>query len=204
MMRGAMTEPRRAGADAGVGSLLRRVADGEEEAVARFYDAYADAVFRFVYRRAAASYEDAEEITQDTFLAAIACAATFDGSCAPLTWLCSLAKLRLADFFRRQSRRKRVPPGQLASLDGELGELRGPPGGIPSPEEVPHRIDVARALDRALAALAEDEREVLLLRYVEQFSIHEIGLLMGRGDKAVESLLMRAKKKAARVAARGL
>lgn len=116
-MRGVMAEPQHAGSQLGGESLLGRVAGGDEEAVARFYDRYADAVFRFIQRRVAGCREDAEEITQDTFLAAVACAATFDGTCAPLTWLCGLARVRLADFFRRQGRQKRSPPGRVLSLD---------------------------------------------------------------------------------------
>src|SRR6266542_3483755 len=173
-MRAAMTEPERAGTQPDGTTLLARVARGDESAVGPFYEQYADAVFRFVYRRAGECYEDAEEITQDTFLAAVACAATFDGSCAALTWLCSLARVRIADFHRRRSRLKRVPPGSLASLDSGT-EL---PGRGPNVEETDRRLDAVRILDRALGSLAAEEREVLLLRYVEQFSVREIAFLM--------------------------
>lgn len=178
-------------------TLVRGVARGDEEAVTRFYEQYADAVFRFVYRRVGGAYEDAEEITQDTFLAAVAYAGTFDGSCAPLTWLCGIAKLRVADFLRHRGRRKRVPPGALCSLDGG----HGAPAGNASPA-VWDRLELRQVLDRALAALRHEEREVLLLRYVEQFSIQEIATLIGRSEKAAESLLIRARKKAARGAAK--
>src|SRR5262245_66532942 len=122
-MRGANSEAPRAGSQLSGESLVRGVARGDEDAVALFYSQYADAVFGFVCRRVAGCYEDAEEITQDTFLAAVAYAGTYDGSCAPLTWLCGIAKVRIADFLRRRARRKRVPPGTVCSLDAGALEV---------------------------------------------------------------------------------
>jgi RNA polymerase sigma-70 factor (ECF subfamily) len=172
------------------------VAAGDEEALTRFYGEYADAVFRFVYRRVEGCYEDAEEITLDTFLLAVSYAATYDGSCAPLTWLCGLARRRLADFHRQRGRRKRRPPAPVLSLSRDAGGATFGDGA--DLESVSDRLETERVLGRALAGLSEDERDILLLRYVEQFSVREIAGLVGRSEKAVESLLTRAKKKAAR------
>jgi RNA polymerase sigma-70 factor, ECF subfamily len=199
-MRGCGSEPQRVGSQLSEESLLGRVARGDEDAVALFYEEYGNAVFRFVYRRAGECYEDAEEITQDTFLAAVSYAATYDGSCTPFTWLCSLARVRIADFYRRRGRRKRIPPWNL--LHFGVGSIEPIGAGAADLEAVPERLEAGRIVDLALSALGEDEREVLLLRYVEQFSVREIGVLLGRSEKGIESLLMRAKKKAARHAAR--
>ncbi len=200
-MRAAMTGPERSASETGEVALVRRVARGDEEAVARFYHAYADAVFRFIYRRVAERYEDAQDLTQETFLAAVACALTYDGSCAVFTWLCGMARVRIADFFRRQGRRKRVPFHQLERLEEAFPGGEESASARSSLEGLPGRLDDARLLDRTMAALREEEREALLLRYVEELSVREIAALMARSEKAIESLLIRAKKKAARKAA---
>ena len=202
-MRAPMAEPQRSASQLNEGALVDRVARGDEQAVTLLYETYADRIFRFVYRRMAGCYEDAEEITQDAFVAAACCAATFDGSCTVLTWLCGIARVRIADHYRRQGRRKRVPPGKLLRLGTDAAPGEETAGGF-GPEDVPDRLDLGRLVERAMASLRDDEREVLLLRYVEEFSVREIALLMERTEKAVESLLMRAKKKAARAAARWL
>jgi RNA polymerase sigma factor (sigma-70 family) len=203
-MRAAMTEPERFASDHGDASLINWVAQGDEEAVARLYHAYADAVFRFIYRRVGESYEDAEEITQDTFLAATACAPTYDPACPALTWLCGIARLRITDFYRRQGRRKRIPPDRLLALDEQFRSSHGPQSVAHDPDDVPARLDTARMVDLTLAELRDEEREALMLRYVEELSVREIAVLMKRTEKAIESLLTRAKKKAAKVAARWL
>jgi RNA polymerase sigma-70 factor (ECF subfamily) len=203
-MRAVMTGPQPMTPDCGDISLIERVAHGDEEAVAVFYHCYADAVFRFVYRRVQERYEDAEEITQDAFLAAVACAATYDRSCAVLTWLCGIARLRITDFYRRQSRRRRIPPGRLFALDERTAGGEGLVAGAGGLDDVPARLDAARLLDQTLASLSDDEREALMMRYVEELSVRDIAALMRRTEKAVESLLMRAKKKAARAATRWL
>jgi RNA polymerase sigma-70 factor, ECF subfamily len=200
-MHGVMTEPQRVPPSISEAALVRRVASGDEEAVGRFHQDYADAVFRFIYRRVGDSYEDAQELTLDVFLVAVNYAGTFDDSHPVLTWLCGIAKVRIADFYRRQGRHKRIPPARLLSLDA----LSGPGGGglpVVDAEDVPGRLEAARVVDQVMAALREEEREVLMLRYVDGFSVREIGLLMGRTEKAIESLLMRAKRKAAHVAER--
>ena len=69
-------------------SLIERVAGGQASAVEDFLRLYGSAVFRFVYRRVGERHEDAEDLTQDTFLAAVSLADTFDGSCSVMTWLC--------------------------------------------------------------------------------------------------------------------
>jgi RNA polymerase sigma factor (sigma-70 family) len=68
-------------------------------------------------------------------------------------------------------------------------------GGQRGLEEVLDRILASEVVDAALSRLTDDEREALLLRYVEGFSVREIAGLMKRTDKGVESLLMRAKAK---------
>jgi RNA polymerase sigma-70 factor (ECF subfamily) len=175
------------------GAILARVAEGDEEAIARLYEEYADSVFRFIYRRVNGSFEDAEELTLDTFMLAVSYARTYDGSCAQLTWLCCLAKRCIADFVRYRGRRKRTPPGVVTSL----GACSVEPGG-PDVANIPDRLENERLLDLAFAGLSDDERDVLMLKYVEQFAVGEIAVVLGRSAKAVESLLTRAKKKAAR------
>lgn len=73
------------------------------------YQTYADAVFRFVYRRVNERQKDAEEITLDGFLSAVSLAATHDGSCTVLTWLCGIANLRIADFCCWEQQAKHIP-----------------------------------------------------------------------------------------------
>jgi RNA polymerase sigma-70 factor (ECF subfamily) len=169
--------------------------------VATFYQTYAEAVLRFVYPRVGERYEDTEEIMQDVFLSAVSLAATYRESCSVFTWLCGIAKLRIVDFYRRQGPGKRIPPDKLVALDEEtLQALQEWEAGVSPVDEAIRRVDTARLVDVMLASLTDNEREALLLRYIEGASVREIAVLLKRTEKAIEGLLSRAKKKAAKAA----
>jgi RNA polymerase sigma-70 factor (ECF subfamily) len=177
--------------------LVQRVAQGDEDAVEALYHTYADAVLQFVYPRVGERREDAEEILPEVFLSAVALAGTYDGSCAVSTWLCGIAKRCLARFRRNQGRQKRIPPDRIVSLDEETLQVWQECEAEVSPaEEAIRRMEAARVVEAMMAALREDEREVLRLRYVEEFSLREIAVVMGRTEKAIERLLSRSRKKA--------
>ena len=169
--------------------LVPAVARGDDAALAELFRLYGEAVLRFVYRRVGESMEDAEEITLDTFASAAKLAGTFDIRSQVLTWLCGIAKLRIIDHFRRTSREKRMP----ARLRTDLGELEKV--GACGLDHVLDRIDAERIVDEMLADLTDGEREVLLLRYVDQLSVREIATIVNRSEKGVEGLLTRAKNK---------
>jgi len=177
--------------------VISRIADRDEAAVEQFYRSHADAVFRFVYRRLDRDYEDAQEVTQEVFISAIKLAATYDGSCSAQTWLYGIAKLRVTDRIRIRSRKKRIPKSKTSSLDDEsVQTIQEYKAGRLSPEDVLNRIDEEFLVDHMLGKLNDNEREALLLKYVDELSIKEIAQLLGRSEMAVESILTRAKKKA--------
>jgi len=73
-------------------------------------------------RRSGESYDEAKDLTQETFLAALALADSFDGSCSVTTWLCSLANIMLGDHLRRVTRQKRIPRSKLIEIDAKGAE----------------------------------------------------------------------------------
>ena len=172
-------------ASASDAQLIQAVARGEHAAIETLYRSHCDALLRFVYRRLPHSFEDAQEITHDTFLTALKLAATYHGDSSPLAWLYGIARLRITDHHRRQSREKRVPREKLYTLDEARDvALQSPPG-----------IDAREAVDMLMRGLTEDEREAMTLRYVEELPVREIATILGRTEKAIENLLLRAKEK---------
>ncbi len=159
--------------------LIHSVAGGDVAAVDELYRCYCEPVMRFITRRVGEQLEDAEEITLDTFVSAINLAAGYDGSSSARTWLCGIAKLRIVDFYRKKNRSKRVPDAMTEALD----ELRGSAGF----EEILNRVEARHVVDAMLANLTKDEREALLLHYVEQLSIKEAAILMKRSEKVLKA-----------------
>lgn len=175
---------------------VHRMARGDEEATREVMDAHLDPLFCFVRRRIGGSIEDAEEIAQDTLLTACEIGLTYDGCCSVMTWLCSLARLRISDFLTREGRQKRIPKEMLVRIDDDsrnaLRLAQDPDADL---EQIVDRMDRVKMVQVLLDTLTPEQREAMTMRYVEEFSVAEIARIMGRSEKAVERLLERAKEK---------
>ena len=101
-------------------TLLEGVARRQPEAVAMFHRRYLARVYSFLYYRVGGSAEDAEEVAQDVFLAAIANAGRFRGESTAVSWLYGIARHKASDFLRRQKRGCRTPECLLSYDDPDL------------------------------------------------------------------------------------
>lgn len=159
--------------------LMRRVDEGSSGAAAELLDAYGGPVFRFILGRGGGpsglSREDAEEVLQDTFLAAVRSAGGYVGQSSLLTWLCGIARHKLADHFRRRGRQPPDPADSSAQAD---------PG---------ERLALREAVDLALDELPESYRSLLLAKYERGRTMEELAAELGTTTKAVESKLGRAR-----------
>jgi len=169
-------------------ALAQRIAAGDEAALAAFYERYADPLFAFIYHHVDERRTDAEELWQETLLAALHALPTYRGQAALFSWLCSIARHKIADYGRRRGHNAAelfsdLPEGLLAELTATT----------PLPEEVVmHKATRAHVIE-ALGTLTEDYRKALVARYAEEYSVDETARLLGRTYKATESLLARAR-----------
>jgi RNA polymerase sigma-70 factor (ECF subfamily) len=168
--------------------LAKRVAAGEEATLATFYERYADLLYAFIYHRLGRSRPDAEDVWQETLLAALHALPTYRGECRLFTWLCGIARHKVADHFRRQGRAR-------ADVFSDLSEvqLSALISGAPLPEEVVMQQATRVRVVEALALLNQDCRVALVARYADECSVGEVARMLGRTYKAAESLLSRAR-----------
>ena len=168
--------------------LAKRVAAGDEAALAVFYERYAGLLYAFIYHRLGRSRPDAEDVWQDTLLAALHALPTYRGECRLFTWLCGIARHKIADHFRRQGR-------AMTDVFSDLSEvqLSALLSGAPLPEEVVMRQATRVRVLEALALLNEGCRTALVARYADERSVREVARMLGRTYKATESLLSRAR-----------
>jgi RNA polymerase sigma factor (sigma-70 family) len=69
-------------------------------------------------------------------------------------------------------------------------------GGSSSDSDLSSRVEAQRRVQMLANALSPAEMEVLVLHFVDEFSVKEIARIVGRSRRAVDSLLYRAKGKA--------
>jgi RNA polymerase sigma-70 factor (ECF subfamily) len=165
--------------------LLKRTAAGDREAFDVIVTRHQAAVFRFA-RAATEGPAAAEDVLQETFLSAWRAAGTFQGRSAVRTWLLTIA--------RNQAWHHRERAGRLPVDDVPLPELGEAAGwGSESPEDGVLRSERRDRLAGALAALAPEEREVLVLRDLEELTGEETAAALGIGLAAMKSRLHRAR-----------
>ena len=171
--------------------MLQRLHGGDRTAMAELYDRYFDRLYSLVFNQVDRNRDIAEDIVQETFLAALKSAKGFKGRSSAYTWLCSIAYHKVADHYRRQSReRKRMVSG----IDVDTVDDVENPGRQPQPDSLIESAETRQVVNEALAKLPLDYRQVLILKYVEEMSVLEISQIMDRSPKSIEGLLTRSRK----------
>ena len=145
------------------------------------YEAHKQEVFRYLLRLCG-DPSLAEDLTSDTFLAAILALPRFRGESGVRTWLFSIARHKWSEHLRREKRR--LSPEEAAAL---LPEDGGPEAALLSKDR----------LEAVLRLLQNEEpraRETVRLR-MEGWSYREIGEKLGISESAARVLDFRAKKR---------
>lgn len=175
--------------------MLARCRRGEAEAWDELFDQLYAPVGRFVWQLGhELTPEDAEEICQETFLAAIRHLDSFHGECRLQTWLFRIAANKARDFRERQHAAKRGggrPPVSLQAEDPDSGLTLDPPAPEAGPDEILLRAEQSALLQDALDRLDASCREIIELRYFGDLSYEELGQTLRLNPKTVSSRLSR-------------
>ena len=166
----------------GDSGLLARVVAGEESAFNAFVARHREVVWRFV-RSLTQDEGAAEDALQETFLAAWRNAGSFRGDGPALGWLLSIAR----NAVYRQFRGRACEPSHLESL-AELGESAGWGSSEPLASFL-----VRDEVERALAGLSPEDREILVLRDREGLTSETCATLLNLSVPAIKSRLHRAR-----------
>jgi RNA polymerase sigma-70 factor (ECF subfamily) len=134
--------------------------------------------------------EDAQEVLQDAMLAAARALPRFEGRSSLTTWLYTIAR----SFCIKRRRRSKFAPAADRSLEGDarqqLARLADP---APPSDERYAAAELRLAVEGALADLEPEQREVVVLRDIEELSAAEAAQVLGIGVPALKSRLHRAR-----------
>jgi RNA polymerase sigma-70 factor (ECF subfamily) len=154
--------------------LLIEAARRDPARFAELYENNFDRVYAFIARRVA-SRDDAEDLTAEVFHQALAGIARFEWRGLPfVAWLLGIAANVLADRWQRAIRRPEVA--------AETEEIAGTNG----------NIEQRAMMAQLVESLPQDQRLVVLRRFVEQKSLREIAQELKRSEGAVKQLQLRA------------
>jgi RNA polymerase sigma-70 factor, ECF subfamily len=158
--------------------LIKQYKDGSTDAFDALYHRHLPSVYKRV--RYVVPESDVEDVTQEIFIAVLRSLASFRGEAQFGTWLRTLTNHKVAEFYRKRTR-KQEP--LLASLSEASGKTTGN-----TSKMLEERIFIQGALQK----LPENYREIILLRFGEEMQFNEIADLTNQNLEATKSLFRRA------------
>jgi RNA polymerase sigma-70 factor (ECF subfamily) len=158
--------------------LIQQFKAGRTEAFDLLYYRHLPVVYKRV--RYVVPEEDIEDVTQEIFIAALNSLSSFRGDSKFSTWLRTLTNHKVAEFYRKRTRKQEPPISPLSdAADRSAGGTS---------KKMEERIYIQRGLQ----ALPENYREVILLRFAEGMQFNEIADHTDQNLEAVKSLFRRA------------
>ena len=166
--------------------LVQAALGGDLQAFERLVERHRDVVFR-VAARFAGSDDQAEDITQDTFLRAFHRLERYRGEAPFRTWLLTIAHNTSVTYVTQTGRRAAQPLDAIQE-DIAVSVARGGPA-----EQLERRERLAR-LDTKIKGLSRGHRAVLVLRDIEGLSYEEIARVTDTPLGSVKARLHRARE----------
>lgn len=148
--------------------------------VSEWYQQHSDAIFRYILLMVRDN-QQAEDLTQETFIKAFRFYDTFERQANPKTWLFRIAHNLTIDFIRKQKPLELLK--ELVFLGKNTHSL---------PEEIVEIKESSTELYNALGRLKSSYREVIILRKIREFSIQETSEILNWSESKVKNILSRA------------
>ncbi len=158
--------------------LIRHFKDGRKDAFDTLYYRHLPKVYKRV--RYVVPENDVEDVTQEIFIAALNSLSSFRGEAKFSTWLRTLTNHKVAEFYRKRTR-KQEPP--LSPLSDAATHTTGNTSKV---------MEERVYLQRALQDLPENYKEIILLRFAEDMQFNEIAEMTNQNLEATKSLFRRA------------
>jgi RNA polymerase sigma-70 factor (ECF subfamily) len=163
-------------------ALVDLAKEGDAEAFGQLYDHYVTGVFRFIYYRVG-SQQLAEDLTSETFVRGLRAIQRFNWQGKDFgAWLTTIARNLVADHFK--SSRSRL---EIVSETIPEGKTH-----VASPEQEVLALISNEMLFEAVNGLPPEQRDCILMRFIQGLSIAQTAAALGRSEGAIKQLQLRA------------
>ncbi len=135
-------------------------------------------LYSFIYRYTR-NRQDAEDLTQDTFVKAFKNFHRYDSKYAFASWLYTIGRRTVHNHYRSA---KRTEPMEFDIADESV-----------RPDGAAENSDTKNSVWETVKRLKKEHQEVLILKYIEDLSIIEIGQVLGKSQSNIKILLFRAR-----------
>ena len=167
------------------GDVLDRAINGDEEAFSALYKENVKKIYNYIFYRTG-NIHDAEDLTARVFQRALKHITRYKKTKVPFSaWLYRIAHNLVANWYRDNNKHKRELP---------LEDHSYIKSGVEIPEKHVEKQQEVESLLDGIHLLPGDRQQLLILKYAENMSNKEIGLIMGRSEGAIKSLYHRTLK----------
>jgi RNA polymerase sigma-70 factor (ECF subfamily) len=160
--------------------IVRRAQGYDEDALQSLYEVYYPKVYNYAFLQLG-DVQAAEDLSSDVMLKMVESIKSYKFKGLPFSaWVFRIARNRLIDLHRRRKRR------------GEVDLSESIAGTLASPQVMAERAIERGQIQVALKHLTDEQRQVIVLKFIEGFDNRSIGSIMGRSEGAIKSLQHRA------------
>ena len=178
-----------------IAALVTAAQGGDRGAMERLLEYYQDRVWRRALYRIG-NHDEAWEVAQEVFIICFRKIGQFRGEAQFWTWLARIVDNQVKNrmgWWKRRGRNQTLSLDEIWPLNEESSEAWQPPDPSPSPrQEVAARQQVEQ-LEKALAKLSPEHREIMLLRFADDLSYEEIAEQLELSIGTVKSRINRAR-----------
>jgi RNA polymerase sigma-70 factor (ECF subfamily) len=168
--------------------LLMKIQKGEKAAFDIMVVKYLPLVYRYLHRLVG-NKENAEELSQESFIRAWKNIHLFDVQKTFKPWLLRIARNCAFDYFRKK---KTLPFSSLSET--EQFQLENTPTKNASPKELAEKNENAVLVSTLLSLLSDSEKEVLTLHYLDELTVPEIAVILKKPEETIRTRLRRARE----------
>ena len=146
----------------------------------RWLDDHGDCLYRYALVRVRA-VDVAQDLVQDTFLAALRSYRRFAGNASERTWLCGILKNKIVDYYRKLGRETSFTDLEFLShelsekfIDGGWVHINGPKNWKPQADVVKYSAEFWETMRKCLGKLPDRLATVFMLREMDELGTKEI------------------------------
>src|SRR3954453_22672230 len=170
-------------------ALVELARGGDSEAFGQLYDHYQGSVYRFIFHRTR-SQSVAEDLTSETFLRALRNMSGFRWQGKDFgAWLMTIARNLCTDHFKAGRTRLELTTEDMGAHDDATE----------GPESAVLASLTNEVLLDGLRQLSDEQRDCLIMRFLQGLSIAETAAVLGRSEGAVKQLQLRGVRNLAKL-----
>lgn len=158
-------------------AILRQAKAGEKDALAELCTYVYGHIYTFLYYRVSRP-EDAEDLTSEVVLRVVKALKRQRGNFH--AWIYRIARNRLIDFYRKRGVRSEVSIGDVPERE------------LTRSEDFSKQVMIKEKLRKGLQHLTDEQRQVVILKFIEGYTNGEVAEIVGKSVGAVKVLQYRA------------